>query len=385
MSDEYEKIKVIGCSEQGGIRGAQLWGVYQNEELRSTFQTQPGNDYWSSWSGLWKPNSPNGISALTACKQNNGEVQLWAITPDGVLHSICQNSPGGGWSEWTSNWNDAPNFDCIVACEQGGERGAQFWGVDTEGILRSCFQITPGGEWSSWSGNWHGNSPEGIMQLTACRQSNGLVQLWALTKDGEVYNTSQTSPGGGWTSWISNWNNVPELTHITACEQDGNQGIRFWGIDKNAKMGSCYQESKGGKWTAWQLLWTPNPHFISPKNVIQIASCLQNDGKAQLWALLRNGELMTTYQTGPTNWYQWFTMYPITAGGMVSIHYNWGDNVNFDNLETLQRIDAMLPNSDYFWAQEFHFGEGNGGYMGLQGNAEIRSKEEKQKIVIFSI
>jgi hypothetical protein len=40
-------------------------------------------------------------SQLAAAQQSNGCVQFWAITTDGILISISQISPGGGWGGWS--------------------------------------------------------------------------------------------------------------------------------------------------------------------------------------------------------------------------------------------------------------------------------------------
>lgn len=42
------------------------------------------------------------VFELTAAEQNNGCVQLWAVTNMQQLISITQTSPGGGWNSWSS-------------------------------------------------------------------------------------------------------------------------------------------------------------------------------------------------------------------------------------------------------------------------------------------
>ena len=39
----------IAASQQGGTRGAQLWGIDTNLAVKTTAQTSPGGD-WTGWS-----------------------------------------------------------------------------------------------------------------------------------------------------------------------------------------------------------------------------------------------------------------------------------------------------------------------------------------------
>jgi hypothetical protein len=89
----------IAACQQGGTRGAQLWGIDQNEALWSTFQETPGGP-WSASDG------PNWLGAtslvqITAAQQNNGCVQLWGIDTNLAVKTTAQTSPGGDWTGWS--------------------------------------------------------------------------------------------------------------------------------------------------------------------------------------------------------------------------------------------------------------------------------------------
>jgi len=89
----------IAASQQGGTRGAQLWGVREDGALVTTYQETPGGN-WSGWSKeSFFDIEP--VYELTAAQQNNGCVQLWAVTTKQVLKSISQTSPGGNWGGWS--------------------------------------------------------------------------------------------------------------------------------------------------------------------------------------------------------------------------------------------------------------------------------------------
>jgi hypothetical protein len=193
-------MKRIAASQQGGNRGAQLWGINEDYSLITCYQVTPGGQ-WSAWQG-WAPTSENSqFVEITAAQQNDGRVQLWALDTKGQLWSCWQTSPGGGWVSWHGpNWDGSPQLSDIMACQQGGSRGAQLWAITPDYTLISDFQTTPGGGWSGWSsGSWL-NAPQ-VYELTAAQQNNGCVQLWALTLDQTLISISQTSPGGDWSGW----------------------------------------------------------------------------------------------------------------------------------------------------------------------------------------
>jgi hypothetical protein len=156
----------IAASQQGGARGAQLWGVTKDYTLISIYQETPGGS-WSGWStGNWL-NAPPQVVQITAAQRSDGCVQFWATDQKQQLWSIVQTSPGGDWSSWSGpNWNAAPILTEIGAVELGGSLSAQLWGVTTSNQLISAFQETPRAAWSSWStGSWLNAPP--VIGVTA--------------------------------------------------------------------------------------------------------------------------------------------------------------------------------------------------------------------------
>ena len=89
----------MAASQQGGSRGAQLWGITDNYTLISNYQVSPGGG-WSGWSAENWLGAPS-VTRVAAAQQNNGCVQFWALTTDRVLISTSQTSPGGNWTGWS--------------------------------------------------------------------------------------------------------------------------------------------------------------------------------------------------------------------------------------------------------------------------------------------
>lgn len=94
-------LRMVTAAQQGGPRGAQLWGIDTSGQLRSTYQETPGGP-WSGWSGVWNGDSPGQLISVAAAQQNDGAVRIWVVNTENVVYSNAQTSPGGGWGGWTS-------------------------------------------------------------------------------------------------------------------------------------------------------------------------------------------------------------------------------------------------------------------------------------------
>ena len=294
-------LRLVAASQQGGSRGAQLWGVDGSGTLRSTFQETPGGS-WSGWSDVWNGASPGQLISVTAAQQNDGTVRIWVLDVNNALYSNAQTPPGGNWTGWSpAGWNGAPPLGLVAASQQGGSRGAQLWGVDGSGTLRSTFQETPGGSWSGWSDVWNGASPGQLISVTAAQQNDGTVRIWVLDVNNALYSNAQTSPGGNWTGW-STWTAAPPLRKVAASQQGGPRGAQLWGVDTTGTLRSTYQISPGGQWSDWSGVWND----ASPGQLISVTAAQQNDGTVRIWVLDTNNALYSNAQTSPGGgWIGW--------------------------------------------------------------------------------
>lgn len=299
------KLNKLTASQQGGNRGAQLWGTQVNGKLNTIYQVTPGGG-WSQWLGpdwAWS-NYPPQVYELAAAQQNDGRVQFWGLDMRLQLWTTWQQSPGGNWAVWEGpNWNNAQQgMKRIAASQQGGTRGAQLWGITEDYALVTCYQITAGGNWSGWQG-W-GPTPEGsqFIEVTAAQQNDGRVQLWALDTYRQLWSCWQTSPGGDWTGWSGpNWDGAPRLSNIAACQQGGSRGAQLWGITENYTLITDYQVSPGGGWSGWS-----SDSFFGCGPCFELTAAQQNNGCVQLWAVLLSQDLTSISQLSPGgNWGSW--------------------------------------------------------------------------------
>jgi hypothetical protein len=289
-------LNKLTASQQGGNRGAQLWGVDYKGTLYTIYQVTPGGG-WSQWLGPnWAgSNYPKQVYELAAALQNDGRVQFWALDLKLQLWSTWQSAPGGDWTGWSGpNWNNAPKgMKRIAASQQGGSRGAQLWGIKDDGSLVTCYQLTPGGNWSGWQG-WPATPDNSqFIEITACQQGDGRVALWGLDTQRRLWGIGQQSPGGDWGPWAGpNWVGAGKLNNIAAGQ--GNTGAIIWGIDEEYRMVYNFQTSPGSnKWSGWSSGDWMNAPFS-----YELTAAGQNNGCVQVWAVSLKQVLSSIAQTG---------------------------------------------------------------------------------------
>jgi hypothetical protein len=289
----------IAASQQGGTRGAQVWGVTQNYQLITNFQETPGGT-WSGWEKMAPPGTSSGVVQVAAAQQNDGRCQLWATDVDQVLWTMWQTAPGGNWTGWAGpNWNMGVKTMQLAAAQQGGNRGAQVWATTDRDALLTCYQVTPGGNWSQWSGFL--NAPP-TLSVAACQQNDGRVQMWLLDEDQQIWSAWQNSPGGDWTGMVGpNWNLTARVQSLTASQQGGSRGAQLWATDQSNQVWTTYQESPGGTWSGWL-----GPNWNGAPQLMQMAACQQNNGCVALFGIDTNQMTKATFQSSPGGgWGPW--------------------------------------------------------------------------------
>jgi hypothetical protein len=295
----------IAATQQGGSRGALLYGITNDYGRLNCVQETPGGA-WSNWGGTAPP--PAKALQVAAAQQNNGCCQVWVTDSHQNLWSATQSEPGSNWwtpfSNWGKSWNNAPHLDGLAAVQQGGSRGAQLWGITLKDMLVTTYQETPGGNWSPWSTTSFMNAPPAVA-VAGAQQNNGNVGLWMLDQKQQLWFTSQTSPGGNWQNWSGpNWNKAPQLQAIAASQQGGSRGAQLWGIDQNNQICTTFQETPGGSWSPWVGSGWSGTGNGPP--AIQLAAAQQNNGCVQLWAIDPDLNLHSITQKSPGgDWNGW--------------------------------------------------------------------------------
>jgi phosphatidylserine/phosphatidylglycerophosphate/cardiolipin synthase-like enzyme len=312
------KFKVV-CATQVEGELMQFWGVAEDGRLFSTLQ----NGLYAGWEE-WKECSgaPQDIIALTAAPARNGNISLWALTADHVLHCTWQTPGQLKWVPWVASWLGAPKLTCMCACLMGSTaHGRYFSGWGEDGHLYTTYE-NPG--WTTPWGKDTAGLPKGASQsnpitaLTTAVAGNGCMSLWALTADGVLHCMSQTTPDSGWASWVDGWwyssrTPAPHLIGICASKLGGSLGRAIWGIGKDGHLYWTYETAQqGGGWTSEVdkngfPFWPPFLKFApgEPQGISSLCAG-RNDGRVTLWALSQDNSVHNTTQTTADHvWHQW--------------------------------------------------------------------------------
>jgi len=307
-SQNAPQLNKLAAAQQGGSRGAQLWGVMFNGTMNTIYQTTPGGS-WSQWQGSdWAgPGFPKQTYELGAAQQSNGCVQFWGLDTNLQLWTTGQKSAGGDWTPWEGpNWNNTPKgMKRVTACRQGSLKGLTLWGISADLSVSSCSQPTVGGKWSGWQAWQPTPQKSQFIEIVAAEQDNH-ARLWALDTNRQLWCCWQTTAGGSWTNWNGpNFQGAPNLANITACQQGGTRGSQIWGITEDYKLISNFEITPGsGKWNGWST-----SSWMNAPDVYELTAAQQNNGCIVFFALSCQQELISISQTSPGgDWGPWSKM-----------------------------------------------------------------------------
>ena len=298
----------LTASQNGGNRGAQLWGVDLRGKLYTIYQKTPGGE-WSNWMGSeWAPtNHPKYVYELAACQLGNGRIKLWILDLKGEIWTVEQQSPGEDWNNWwhgtRTKWNNAPaTFKKLAATHMAKVQGslsdapggAMFIGLKDDGTLAVCFDT--GTKWSRFRDNWLNAS--NLIEVTACQQKDGRAAVWGLDDKRQLWGTGEKTAGtGDFGDWVGpNWLNAPRLRNIAAVE--GDHGAIIVAQDENYRVLTNFQSAPGSNnWTGWSA-----PNWANAPQSYELTAAGQNNGLAQIWAVTLKQKLTSIAQREPNRW-----------------------------------------------------------------------------------
>jgi hypothetical protein len=296
------KLNKLTAAQQGGNRGAQIWGVDYKGKLYTAYQGSPGGG-WSDWGGVgWKdPKEPKAIYELAAAQnQPDGRVFFWALDMKGEMWARWQTSPGGNWSPWQHNYNGLPGANRpkkIAAVRAGGGHGQVLFAITGDGVLHYSYSVLPAGNWSGWAVFPETPEKSRFIEVTACEQKDGRSALWALDTKRQLWGAGQEAPGGKWGAWSGpNWLKAPKLRNIAAVE--GMNGAIIVGQDENYDVTSNFQQGAGSN--SWRG-WSTSGQGFDPRSY-ELTAAGQNNGVAQLWAITLGGKLTSVTQKENNHW-----------------------------------------------------------------------------------
>jgi hypothetical protein len=300
-------LRKLTASEQGGNRGARLWGVDAKGKLYTINQKTPGGE-WSNWMGTegFPANGPKQVYELAACQLANGQCRLWVLDMKREIWAIEQDSPGGNWSHWwhpsRGYWNNAPAAFKKIAASHAAKiagsladspGGAIFIGLKEDGRMAACFNT--GTSWTRFRNDWHGNVP--YVEITVCQQSDGRLALWAIDEQHQLWGSGEKQAGtmdfGPWAG--PNWLGAPKVRNIAAVK--GPHGAIVVAQDEQFRVIAKFQTGAGDNWSNW----TPANWANAPASY-ELTAAGQGNGLAQVWAVSLRQKLTSIAQREPNSW-----------------------------------------------------------------------------------
>jgi phosphatidylserine/phosphatidylglycerophosphate/cardiolipin synthase-like enzyme len=237
------------CACDAGPTGRQLWAIGEDGCLYSTYEQERLGGNWTRWAP-WdaQPGVDTGkvVRVLAAARNGNGEVSLWALDTAGVLHCRSQIQGGATWASWEKGWSPVRGAGsgmpvafasgigdgAIRACPPGSSLGRALWAVGQDGYPYWTYETAAmGGGWTAWQQfPGPGNT---VSSLSAARQSDGRIALWALSEGDVLANNVQKLAGGGWAGWepggrrYENLGFIDEIERTLARQPDKNEGVTY--------------------------------------------------------------------------------------------------------------------------------------------------------------
>ena len=303
-------LNKLTAAQNGGNRGAQLWGVDYKGKLYTIYQKTPGGE-WSNWiANDWAPiNHPKSVYELGACQLGDGRIKLWVLDMKREIWTVEQQTPGGDWNNWwhgtRTKWNNAPGTfkklgptHMMRSVNQLNDwpGAAMFIGLKQDGTLAVCYSAGHD-SWGRFRDNWNGASQ--LIEVTSCQQGgDGKVAVWGLDDKRQLWGTGEETPGtGNFGPWAGpNWLKAPKLRNIAAVQ--GPNGAIIVGQDDEYRLVTNFQSEPGSNnWTGWS-----QPNWNNAPQSYELTACGQNNGRAQIWAITLKGTLTSIVQRQDALW-----------------------------------------------------------------------------------
>ena len=226
---------------------------------------------WGQWESLGSP-AGAGLRAPVAQRNEDGRLEVFALTPEGV-GSIWQVQPGGAWHDGWADHRGPPGGDGIRGCRAGRNADGRehLFAVDDAGAFWQSQQIAANNGWGTWETL---RAPGGVSltgQFTTGVNQDGRQEAFVAGGDGEVWQIWQTSPNGGWSDWRKLGRPDAKIRSgdriSVGRNQDGRQELFLIGDD--AALWHVWQVAPNAGWSDWATLGQPRDAFDGtepPKN-----------------------------------------------------------------------------------------------------------------------
>jgi len=233
------------------------------------------------------------VGDVSAGRNADGRIEVFALFADGSLNHIWQLSPGGSWSTWAPLGVDFVSPP-VVASNADGR--LEVFSIGPQHQFVSAWQTTPGGTWNGWSSVMPGEADSFAICTDGTQRLAAFANLRPSppSQDESLVIARQTTgTRSGWTNPVTIWIGVTSPQLLTGRNLDGRIEV-FYSI--GSTVFHLWETTINGAFEFGSLGDGGAP----------IATGANADGRQEVFARSAKGDLVHTWQTAPNNgWSGW--------------------------------------------------------------------------------
>jgi hypothetical protein len=193
----------------GDSTGAHLYTVWQTASGFSNASGMQLGYYFSGEPAL----AASPLSVPQVARNLNGTLEVFVLGADGGIVHEWQLT--AGTDDWAHGWSaqyslGRPGSSAVAspAVASNLDGRLEVFAVAADGGLWHSWQTTPSGTWSGWS-SLGPPAPSGSnLAPVVARNADGRLEVFAISRVGDLWHISQVSAGGAWSQW---WSQVAPL------------------------------------------------------------------------------------------------------------------------------------------------------------------------------
>jgi subtilisin family serine protease len=217
-----------------------LFGVNRGGTLFVRSQTAPNSASWAPWTASIDPN----WYSVCADTDNRPHVKLVGLRRNLEVWHRSQALPNANsWSIWQQF--DGLLNGCAVALD--GTK-LEVFGTNPQGQLWRRTQVTPGtGGFTAWSPI---GGVQSLRAVAAERNANGLVELFGLTKAGEIWHCWLTAANCAPAGWVQ----LDGQLLTIAVARNASGALSVFGVNRAGQLFKRDAASGTNNWFSWSQL-----------------------------------------------------------------------------------------------------------------------------------
>jgi hypothetical protein len=280
------------------------------------WQTTP-NGAWTGWRSLGKPG--NGLwwnNAPALARNADGRLEVLVVSADGTVWHAWQ-VPGAGWSGWSSLGKPGnQNASGIAALAANADGRLEAFVIGEDRAVWHRWQLPRGGHWSAWSRlGQPGGRPVDYLAVGA--NADGRLELFVPGDDYAMWHRWQTAPNNGWSAWSSLGQPGEEQPTGWLKLAHGSDGrLELFVVTLEGNLWHAAQVTPGGHWAQWSSLDGPE----GEPGIAEVGVGANADGRLEVMAtLLDSTDLWHRSQTAPDDgWSDWSSLGSVATGRIAA-------------------------------------------------------------------